>query len=229
MTTAQPMPVIPNPESNEVLFQMLKLILNHPSSIHIPAFGFEIPPKEMVYFLDSEWKESWEKGNEVLRRTYPEGKLRKYFDLPNGNKNIKKVLELVESINNKDLSLFPQELKGEFNKYTIEILDYWKDFSLLEVVANVSANNRKLEIGYYPNSNEFLEDRFCDKEGYLSHLSKPFINLFQQFKVLFNSIWKDRYIILPEISDRKERALILSELRKDPHNPENFKKISEFY
>ena len=229
MTTAQPMPVIPNPESYEVLFQMLKLILNHPSSTHIPAFGFKIPPKEMVYFLDSEWKESWERNSEPRRRAYPEVKPSKYFSLPNGNKNIKKVLELVESIKNKDLSLFPQELKGEFNTYTIEILDYWKDFSLLEVVASITKNNRKIEIGYNPDSNEFLEDRFCDKEGYLSHLSKPFINLFQQFKVMFNSIWKDKYIILPEVSDRKERALILSELRKNPHNPENSKKISEFY
>lgn len=216
MTTAQPMPVIPDPESDDVLFQMLELILNHPSSTHIPLFGFENSPYEMVYFLDSEWKRAWANGD-------------KYFNLPNGNENIKKALELVESIRNKDLFPFPQEVKKEFNAYLIEILVDWKDFSLLQVVANVTTNNRRLSIGYYPNDNIFFDARFLDEEGYLSHLSKPFINLFQQFKVMFNSFWPDKYIILPEASDRKERALILSELRKEPYNPANYKKIDELF
>jgi hypothetical protein len=105
----------------------------------------------------------------------------------------------------------------------------WKDFTLIELFGNIKKDSRTLVIGYYPNSNEFFDKRFLDKKGYLSHLSKPFINLFQQFKVMFNSIEKDKYIIIPEISDRRERSLILSELRKDSHNPDNYKKIDEFF
>lgn len=105
----------------------------------------------------------------------------------------------------------------------------WKDFALIDLFSNIKKDSRTLVIGYYPNDNAFLEDEFNDERGYLSHLSKPFINLFRQFKVMFNSIEKDKYIIIPEISDRKERVLILSELRKEPHNPDNYKKIDEFF
>lgn len=229
MTTPQLMPVIPNPESDQVLFQMLDLILNHPSCINIPSFGFEIPPQEMIYFLNNEWKESWIKGEEALRRVHPHLQPSKYFDLPDGDESIKRVLVLVDSIKNKDLYPFPQELRRKLSTYKIEILIFWKEFSLLHVVAYVSTNNRKLIVGYNPDDNAFLNERFYNEAGYLSHLSKPFINLFQQFKVMFNKIWPGKYTILPEISDRKERALILSELRKSSHNPNDFKKINEFF
>jgi len=46
---------------------------------------------------------------------------------------------------------------------------------------------------------------------------------------MFNSIERDKYIIIPEVSDRRERSLILSELRKKPHNPKEYKKIDEFF
>ena len=97
----------------------------------------------------------------------------------------------------------------------------------MEVKATTSSNTRKLEICYYPNAFD-NDPRVFDKNGYMSHLTKPFIDLFQQFKSMFHKEWPDKYIILPSISDRKERALILSELRKDPFEPSKYRKMDEY-
>ncbi len=91
----------------------------------------------------------------------------------------------------------------------------------------MSSNTRKLEIGYY--SNVFDKDsRVWDENGNLSHLTEPFIDLFQQFKCMFHKEWPGKYIILPSISDRKERALILSELRKEPFEHSKYRRMDEF-
>lgn len=58
MTSAQRMPVTPDPESDEVLFRMLKLIIRHPSCLHEYVFEFKTSPKGTMYFADSKWKES---------------------------------------------------------------------------------------------------------------------------------------------------------------------------
>ncbi len=215
------MPVIPDPASDEVLFRMLELILQHPSCIHVYMFEFKNAPKGMVHYLDSEWKKSWERDS----------KQEKLIELPKGEENIEKVLRLVKSIKNKDLPLVAEpNLEKYYNPYNIRLLVDWKDFTLLDIRADIKKTNRSLNIGYYPNARELGEDRFFDeRKEHLGHLSPPFINLFQQFKTMFRNLGKNSYIILPEVSDRKERALILSELRKEPHNPQNFKKIDEFF
>ena len=41
MTSAQRIPVIPDPESDKVLFEMLVLILRHPSCLHVHFMEFE--------------------------------------------------------------------------------------------------------------------------------------------------------------------------------------------
>ncbi|KKN06706.1 hypothetical protein LCGC14_1074490 [marine sediment metagenome] len=219
MTSAQRIPVTPDPESDEVLCRMLKLILRHPSCLHVHLFEFQTSQKGIMSFVDSKWKGSIDRSR----------KQDKIYDLPDGKRNIEKALELVKSLEKEELPLFREYDAGNYyNPHNLCITVKWKDFTLIELFVNIKKDSRTLVIGYYPNSTEFSDERFWDKEG-LSHLSKPFINLFQQFKAMFNSIVPDKYIILPEISDRKERALILSELRKAPHNPDNYKKIDEYF
>jgi len=220
MTSAQRMPVIPDPESDEVLFKMLRLILRHPLCLHVHWVEFKTSLEGTMSFADSKWKES-------IESSHNEDKI---YDLPDGKGNVEKAIELVKSLEKEELHLFRQyEARNYYNPHNLRILVEWKDFTIIDLFCNIKKDSRTLVIGYYPNSNEFFDKRFLDKEGYLSHLSKPFINLFQLFKVMFNSIWPDKYIVLPEISDSKERALILSELRKTPHNLKNYRKMDEFF
>ncbi len=216
MTSAQRMPVIPDPESDELLFRMLKLILKHPSCLHVYMLEFKTSPRRTMYFADSEWK-----------KLYKEYKI---YDLPDGAGNKEKAIELVNSLEKGDLTIFREYAGKDYNPPNLNISVEWRDFTLIELFGNIKKDSRTLVIGYYPNAREFIHnERFWDKEGYLSHLSKPFINFFQQFKVMFNRIDRDKYVIIPEISDSKERSLILSELRKEPHNPNKYKKLDKFF
>ncbi len=100
----------------------------------------------------------------------------------------------MKSLEKEELPLFREYDAGNYyNPHNLCITVEWKNFTLIELFGNIKKDSRILVIGYYPNSNEFFDERFCDKEGYLSHLSKPFINLFQQFKAMFSSIWTDKY------------------------------------
>ena len=219
MTSAQRMLVIPDPESEDVLYRMLRLILSHPLCLHVNKFEFKISLEGTMIFADINWKES-------ITRFHEQDKI---YDLPDGKGNVEKALELVKSLEKDNIPLYRENDAAKYyNPHNLCIKVEWKDFALIELFGNIKKDSRTLEIGYYPNSNEFLDNRFLDEEGYLSHLSKPFINLFQQFKEMFNSIWSDKYIILPEISDRKERALILSELRKAPYDQKNYRKLDEY-
>ncbi len=215
------MPVIPDPESDEVLFRMLKTILNHPSCLHVYMFEFKNAPKKMTRYLDKEFKKSWSRysDKEII------------YELPDGKENIEMVLRLLESIENKELPLVPEpNYENYYNPYNIQIYVDWKDFLSLDIRADIKPDTRHLNIGYYPNDNKISGEQFRDKRGkYFSHLSPAFIHLFQQFKIMFKNLDNRSYIILPEVSDRKERALILSELRKEPHNPDKFKKMDEFF
>lgn len=220
MTSAQRMPVIPDPKSDEVLFKMLRLILRHHSCLHVYMFEFKTSTERTMSFRDSKWKESSQRFH----------KQDKIDDLPDGKGNVEKAIELVKSLEKEELPLFREYgAEKHYNPHNLCITVEWKDFALIDIFGNIKKDSRTLVISYYPNSNEFFDKRFLDKKGYLSHLSKPFIILFQQFKVMFNSIEKDKYIIIPEISDKRERHLILSELRKDSYNLDNYKKIDEFF
>lgn len=91
MTSAQRMPVTPDPEPDEVLFWMLKLILRHPSCLHVHMFEFKTSQKGTMCFADSKWKESIERH--------------KIYDLTDGKRNVEKAIELVKSLEKGDLPL----------------------------------------------------------------------------------------------------------------------------
>ena len=136
---------------------------------------------------------------------------------------------MIKQLKQKERSELPVVLqKGEFIIYTLNLNVNWEGFNpWLDVKATVSSDTRKLEICYYPNAFD-NDPRVYDESGYMSHLTKPFIDLFQQFKTMFHKEWPDTYIILPRISDRKERALILSELKKEPFEPSKYRKLDGF-
>ena len=176
-------------------------------------------------FLDCDTINESEKADRILNRNTRE----RYTEVPNGREGVSQVLNVIKDIKDKDRTKLPKMLqKGELIEYILTLGVGWENFNeWIEIKATVSSNTRKLEIGYYPN---FFDNdpRVLDKNGYMSHLSKPFIDLFQQFKSMFHKEWPDKYIILPSISDRKERALILSELRKEPFEPSKYRKIDEY-
>lgn len=231
MTTSIPMPVIPDPDTDEILFRMLKLILENPLYRKTKMTLLEITLKlnigvEKEYnYLNSDIITEWEKTDRMFNKNTRD----RYIEVPDGREGVNQVLNIIKHIKGIDRTNLPKLLrKGKLNKYILTLGVSWENFNdWIDIKATVNSNTRKLEIGYFPNSFD-NDPRVLDKKGYLSHLSKPFIDLFHQFKSMFNREWPDKYIILPSISDRKERALILSELRKRPFKPSKYRKMDEY-
>lgn len=231
MTSAEPMPVIPDPESDEVLIKMVKMILENPlclntTMIQLDVFLKKDDIQKEFYFLDSKTKKEWEDFEK--QGGYPR---RNYIKLPMRREGTQKVLDIMKAIKNKDRSNLPEILQeNNLLEYSLTLVVDWENFNpFTEVRARVTSDTRKLEICYYPNS--FYDDpRVRAEIGYVrvGFLTKPFIDLFQQFKKMFNQEWPDKYIILPEIADRKERSAILAELRKEPFESSKYKKIDDY-
>jgi len=229
MTSAVPMPVIPDPESEDVLLRMLELILEHPSRKKFNSIELDVSLKlnngseKDYHFKD--------KASLIERRKIERiiNVRRKYHELPIQREGAQATLKIIRRLRKEKRTELPEVLQdGEFISLILDWHVVWEKFNeWMKVKATMSSNTRKLEIGYYPNVFD-KNTRVWDENGYLSHLTEPFINLFQQFKSMFHKEWPGKYIILPSISDRKERALILSELRKEPFEPSKYKKIDEF-